>query len=323
MTQPEIPASVTIVGSLNIDLVVRTLRRPNPGETLRGTGFDTFVGGKGLNQAIAAARAGAQTAIVGCIGADSYGDTVLQKLEADNINTAYLQRDPEAGTGCAFIVVEQNGENSIITVPRANLKLGNEAIEAARPQLEKTRILLMQLEIPLETASAAAWITRVAGGMVILNTAPVPAMGLPIELLSACHLLIANEGEASLLSGIEVTDLVSAKGAASVLQALGIRTKGAYEALGLRNIIITLGAQGALVAEAGKEPVLVASFPVTTVDTTAAGDSFCGALAAALAQGASLPEAAQYGAAAGALAVTRLGAEPSIPRAEQIRELLK
>ncbi len=304
--------NVVVVGSLNLDLVVQVARRPLKGETLRGTGFGTFVGGKGNNQALAAARAGAQVNMVGRVGQDGFGDTLLATLAKNQVGATYVLRDSEVGTGIATIIVDAEGDNSIILAPQANDRLSPQDIGQAAPVIEAAQVLLLQLEVPIESDIAAARIAHAAGVKVILNPAPAPADGLlPPELLREVDIFIPNQTEAQLLTGISVTDEASAHSAAKALQALGPRI-----------IIITLGEQGALVADDENAPYRVLAFPVTPRDTTAAGDAFCGALAAWLARGTPLREAVRYGCAAGALAATRLGAEPSLPYEQEIINLV-
>lgn len=306
------PENVVVVGSLNLDMVVRVPRRPQKGETLRGTGFDTFAGGKGNNQALAAARAGAKVAMVGRVGQDMFGDTMLAMLARNGVDHTYVFRDPEAGTGIATIMVDAEGDNSIVLTPQANDRLSPLDVEQARPAIETAQVLLLQLEVPVENNIAAARLARMAGALVILNPAPAPESGsLPQELLQEVDLLIPNQTEAQLLTGISVTSEASARVATQALRSLGPD-----------KVIITLGEQGALLVDGEQEPQLIPAFPVKAIDTTAAGDAFCGALAAKLARGASLAEAVRFGCAAGALAATRLGAEPSLPYEQEIVKLV-
>jgi len=305
-------ARVVVVGSLNLDLVVQVSRRPVKGETLRGTGFGMFVGGKGNNQAIAAARAGAQVSMVGKVGQDLFGDKLLATLAENEVEATYVFRDPVAGTGIASITVDAEGDNSIVLAPQANDKLRVEDIAQAAPVIEAAQVLLMQLEVPLECVLAAARLARRAGVKVILNPAPAPESGtLPPDLLSLVDIFIPNQSEASLLTGLDITNQTEAIAAGQLLLELGPQ-----------NIIVTLGEMGALLLEREKPPQLVPSYPVVALDTTAAGDAFCGALAAWLARGLTLVDAMRYACAAGALAATRLGAEPSLPFEAAIQELV-
>jgi ribokinase len=302
---------VVVVGSLNMDLVVQVPRRPVKGETLRGTGFSMFVGGKGNNQAIAAARAGASVSMVGRVGQDAFGEVLLTTLAKNGIEAGYVQRDAEVGTGIANITVDAEGDNSIVLAPQANDRLSPQDVAQAAPVFEAAQVLLLQLEVPLETVSAAAQLARRAGVLVVLNPAPAPASGtLPSELLQALDLFIPNQTETEGLTGLKVSDEASAIAAARALQALGPK-----------NIIITLGEQGALLLQADGSSRLIPAYSVNAIDTTAAGDAFCGALAAWLASGTALPEAIGFACAAGALAATRLGAEPSLPYRPEIIQL--
>lgn len=302
---------ITVVGSLSLDLVVQTPRRPGKGETISGTNFATFVGGKGNNQALAAARAGAAVRMVGRVGKDAYGEQIARTLAETGVDTSCLYRDTEIGTGIANIWVDPAGDNSIVIVPQANSRLSPEDVNRAASSITGAAIVLLQMEIPLETTIAAARLAHQAGVIVALNPAPAPPGGVPVELLKVVDLLIPNETEAQLLCGMPITDQKSAVQAAEQLQKLGPK-----------RVIITLGSQGALLLDESSEARLVPSFPVKAVDTTAAGDAFCGALAAALARGESLKEATVYGCAAGAMATTKPGAEPSLPTSAQIAELL-
>ena len=278
---------VAVVGSLSVDFVMQVPRRPGKGETIAGFDFSTFVGGKGNNQALAAARAGSQVAMIGRVGTDSFADEIAGKLEADSIDTSYLFRDARTGTGIANIYVDEDGDNSIVIVPRANGCLSKEDIQAASAAIASAAIMLMQMEIPQPTIAAAAAIAHDAGVLVALNPAPAPPDGaLAPELLCLIDILIPNQSEAELLTGIKIHDQITAAASAAALQGRGAK-----------QVIITLGEQGALVLS-GEAPVFVPSFAVTAVDTTAAGDAFCGALA-----------------------TTRRGAEPSLPMKESIEKL--
>jgi ribokinase len=303
---------VVVIGSLSQDLVVKAPRRPARGETIRGTDFGMFVGGKGNNQALAAARAGASVSMVGRVGSDQFGETIISTLLATGVDAAHVMRDPEAGSGIAIIIVGGDGDNCIVIAQQANLKLSARDVERAGPLLESARIVLLQMEVPLETNIAAAKAAKQAGVPVALNPAPAPEDGrLPEELLRNLDIITPNQTEAALLTGL-----------ASVHRANAVEAARALHALGPRTVILTLGEQGALVLEEGREPEFVQSFPVTAVDTTAAGDAFCGAFAAAFSSGVPLRQAVRFGCAAGALACTRLGAEPSLPRLVEIEQLV-
>jgi ribokinase len=300
--------TIAVVGSLNMDLVTRTERRPQPGETLLGESFAMFVGGKGLNQAIAAARSGAHVRMIGRIGRDDFGAQLLRTLEAEQIDTSYVTHDDETGSGVATIVVDGSGDNTIIVVSGANWRLSPADVERAADAIATADALVMQLESPLDAVVRAAEIAHAAGVRVLLN--PAPARALPDELLRLVSVITPNETEARLLTGFESADDASAEQAARALLARGV---GAA--------VLTLGGRGALLVD-GERVVRVPGYSATVVDTTAAGDAFCGALAVQLARGRPLEQAVQFANAAGALATTIAGAEPAMPRAEAVERLV-
>jgi len=302
------PARVTVVGSLNMDLVVRAPRIPRPGETIIGGEFRTVPGGKGANQAVAAARLGAQVAMVGRVGGDAFGGLLLENLAAAGVDHTFVTRDPQAATGVALIEVDDAGQNSIVVVSGANMRLAPADVEAAAAAIGVADVLLLQLESPLETVTRAAQVAHARGVTVILN--PAPARPVPDGLLGLVDVLIPNESETALLTGLPVGDQEEAQAAAAALRRMGVAT-----------VILTLGGRGALLAyEGGAE--LFPAFDVTPVDTTAAGDAFVGGLAVALAEGRPLQEAVRWGNAAGALATTRLGAQPSLPTRQALDDML-
>ncbi|HEY9732291.1 MAG TPA: ribokinase [Drouetiella sp.] len=302
---------VVVVGSLSQDLVAKAPRFPQKGETLRGIEFGMFAGGKGNNQAMAAARAGAQVSLVGRVGADSFGEMLIQTLEKNHVDHRYVIKDTEVGTGIAHITVSAEGENAIVIVQQANLRLCAGDVESARETISEAKVLLLQLEVPTETDIAAAKIARAAGTIVAFNPAPAPDDGrLPVELLQNVDIITPNQTEAHQLTSVVVSDLDSALKAARVLNNLGPKI-----------VIITMGEQGAFVY-GNQISELIPSFPVDAIDTTAAGDAFCGSLAAALARGEDLRGAVRWACAGGALAATKMGAEPSLPTDEEIRKLL-
>ncbi|MBI3362920.1 MAG: ribokinase [Chloroflexi bacterium] len=301
---------IVIVGSFVMDLVFRAPRRPKKGETLVGLEFGLFTGGKGCNQAIAAARMGAQVSMVGRLGTDIFGDMFMRSLEKEGINSKYVVRDAEAGTGVASpVIYESEGDNSIILMPRANMRLSPADAEAARELIEAADVLLLQLEVPVETNIRAAEIARASGATVVLN--PAPACPLPDEMYRLADIITPNETEAEHLSGIPTADDAGARAAAKRLREMGTG-----------RVILTLGARGALMFGPEGE-VEVPGYKVKVVDPTAAGDAFCGGLAVALARGATPVDAVKYANAGGALAVTVLGAEPSMPKGEDVEKLLR
>jgi ribokinase len=299
-------ADILVVGSLNADLVVRAPRFPEPGETISGEDLQIIPGGKGANQAVAAARQGISVAMTGRVGNDSFGPELIDNLKHNQVNSDHVQVDPESATGTAIIVVDASGQNSIVLSPGGNGRVG--ATDLERVSFADYRLLLLQLEIPIEAVLAAARRAKESGLRVLLN--PAPAGALPEELISLPDFLVPNESELSLLTGKPVSDISSAATAARKLLELRAR-----------NVIVTLGANGALIVN--KEGTQhVPSFKVDAVDTTAAGDAFIGGFASALLQDRSLEEAVRYGCACGALAATKFGAQPSLPTRAEVEKLL-
>jgi ribokinase len=276
---------VCVVGSANLDLVATAAVLPLPGETVLGRTYDEYPGGKGLNQAIAAARAGASTAFVSAVGDDAAGVALGNVITNDGIDREHVAVVAGTPTGRALIGVSDNGENSIIVVPGANATVAVTSLPAAR-------VVLAQLEVPLHAVRHAFSLARAAGATTVLN--PAPAQRLDESLLSLCDIVIPNEHEAELLGGIV-----------------------ALTAAGARAVIITRGARGATLY-IGRDVREIAPFRVTPIDTTGAGDTFCGSLCARLAAGDALPDALNYASAAAALATTRAGAVPSIPLAAEV-----
>lgn len=301
-------ARVAVVGSLNMDLIARAPRIPQPGETIIGGDFHSAPGGKGANQAVAAARLGARVSMVGRVGCDAFAESLLNNLTAAGVDHAFVVQDPEAPTGVALIVVDDAGQNSIVVASGANMHLSPADVDRAKSAIAGADALLLQLESPLETVTRAAEVASAHGVRVILN--PAPARSLPAALLSLVDVLIPNESETALLTGMSVNNQAEAEAAASTLRGMGVGT-----------VILTLGERGALLAQAGTAE-LVPAFEVTPVDTTAAGDAFVGGFAVALAEGESLAEAVRWGNAAGALATTKLGAQPSLPTRQDLVGLL-
>lgn len=300
---------VAVVGSFNMDLVVKAARRPRKGETLIGDDFGIFIGGKGTNQAIAAARLGAEVHMIGRLGTDLFGDMFLSAFKKEEINTDFIVRDPEVGTGVGTPVIDADGDNSIIIVPRANMRLTPEDVQKAGKPISETDVLILQLEVPIEASKRAAEIAKSGGATVILN--PAPATKLDDDFIKLMDILTPNEVETEMLTGIPVADRTGAERAAKSLLEKGVSA-----------VILTLGERGALLVT--KDLIQeIPSYQVKVVDTTAAGDAFCGALATALARRESLEQATAYANAAGALAVTVLGAEPSMPTAAKLDEFLR
>lgn len=305
-------ARIVVVGSFNMDLVVRIPVIPQPGETLLGGVFATFPGGKGSNQAVAAARLGGEVKLVGRVGADAFGEQLLNMARSEGIDTRGVGVDPQVATGVALIQVDAQGQNSIAVASGANFTLTAGQVRAAFEQLGAFDLLVMPLETPLDTIVTAAKLAHAAGARVILN--PAPAQRLPPELLENVDLLIPNEHEAAFLTGIEIHSQQDARQAAAAL----LRS-------GPRGVIITLGSRGAVLATAAQPEstfTAVPAFHVQPVDTTAAGDGFVGAFAVALGEGQDLPAAARFASAAAAISVTRHGAQPSLPTRAEVEKFL-
>ena len=305
MAQPRI----CVVGSLNMDLVVQTSVLPAPGQTVLGGPFATFPGGQGANQAVAAARAGAHVAMVGCVGNDSAGEALRAGLAAEGIDTGQVLVRDGVASGVALIAVAPDGQNTIIVAPGANATLAVDDITRAAETIRSADVLLLQLEVPLPASVHAAIIAREASTRVILN--PAPAQQLLESVLASADFVVPNETEAAALAGITPVDWGSAEEAALELQRLGARS-----------VVVTLGSRGALLCHEGRMHRQLA-YPVQAIDATAAGDAFLGAFAVALAGGLPAHEALRWGAAAGALATTKAGAQPSLPSGDAIRSLLE
>lgn len=306
---------ILVVGSSNTDLIMKVPEIPRPGETLLGKEFKTFPGGKGANQAVAAARGGGDVVFIASVGNDSYGDESVKGYKLDNINTENIKVCKGVPSGIAMITISDSGENVIAVASGANALLKPEDLDEAEEAFDEADYMLVQLETPLDTVQEAVNLCSEFETRVILN--PAPAAELPDEILSKVDIITPNETEAERLTGVEVTDEHEAKEAAEKLHEWGVRT-----------VIITLGSGGAFVSDrnSGMKKT-VPGFKVEAVDTTAAGDVFNGQLAVALAEGFSLEEAVRLAHAAAALSVQKLGAQSSIPRREEtdyfLEEFLK
>jgi ribokinase len=302
---------VLVIGSLNMDLTVRVERFPRPGETVRGSDLVRAPGGKGANQAVAAARAGARVAMAGAVGGDSFGAELLQVLDREGIDRRHVRVVRGTPTGIAAITVDRSGENHIVISPGANARVTPASLHAIRPLLARAGLLLLQREIPAAAIEAALAAASAAGTRAILN--PAPAGVLPRALQRRVHALIVNEAEAETILGSPVRTSAAAREAA---ESLAARTGGGLA-------IVTRGSRGAWLKDrAAGPPVRIAPHRVRALDTTAAGDAFAGAFAARYAAGAGALAAARFAAAAGALAATRPGAIPSLPRRAEIEALL-
>ncbi len=297
--------TVAVVGSINQDLVVRVPRHPVPGETILGIDHFTVSGGKGANQAVAAARLGCDVTMIGRVGDDDAGRSMVAGLRAEGIDTRHVSVDADAGSGLAVITLDDAGENAIVVSPGANGRLPVNAITAAAPVLAAARVALFQLEVPLPAVVAA--IAEV-GGVVILN--PAPAQPLPTSMLARVGILVPNRTELGVLAGTDEPETLDAvEDALAALEFAG-------------RVVVTLGADGAVIAEGG----VLTHVPAPTidpVDTTAAGDAFCGGLADAISRDAPLVEAVRWAVHAGALAATKIGAQPSLPTRDAVLSLMR
>jgi len=296
--------SIVVVGSSNTDMVIKTSRLPLPGETILGGDFLMNPGGKGANQAVAAVRLGGSVTLVAKTGNDLFGAQAKRLFEEEKLNTDFLFSDPETPSGIALINLDDHAENCIVVAPGANEKLVRTDINRSKEAILAAEILLMQLEIPLDTVFYAAEMASNAGKKVILN--PAPAQQLPDQLLQMVYLITPNETELELLTGLPVTDPASAETAARALLNKGVRI-----------VVVTMGSLGALLVTSTLCK-LIPSFPVKAVDTTAAGDCFNGALAVAIAEGTDLESAILFANKAASISVTRMGAQASAPYRHEI-----
>ena len=297
-------SGILVVGSSNTDMVVKAARLPLPGETILGGEFFMNPGGKGANQAVAAARLGGRVTFICKTGNDIFGRQAVQLFKDEGIDTSYLLSDPDQPSGVALITVDEHAENCIAVASGANATLTKDDLANAQPVIQQSAIVLLQLEIPIPTVEYAASAAAKNGVTVILN--PAPACPLSNNLLSNISIITPNENEAEMLSGIKVTDIDTAKLAAKAIHEKGVAS-----------VVITLGANGALVFHDGVF-THVPGIRVQAVDTTAAGDVFNGALAVALADGKTIVDAAQFACRASAIAVTRFGAQASVPYKSEV-----
>ena len=298
---------IVVVGSSNTDMIIKLSRIPQPGETLLGGQFVMAAGGKGANQAVAAARAGGDVTFVARVGKDMFGEQAVAGLIQQGINVDHVHSD-ESPSGVALIFVAKNGENSIAVGSGANANLTPADVRQAKYAFASADAVILQLETPLDTVQAAADLAASNGALVVLN--PAPAQPLPDKLLKKISILTPNETETELLTGVHVSDEASCRRAADFLLHKGVA-----------NVIITLGSRGAFVATPTSSQ-LVPGFEVQPVDATAAGDTFNGALAVAIAEGKAMIDAVHFANAAAAISVTTMGAQPSTPTREQIENLL-
>lgn len=295
---------IVVIGSCNTDMVINTERLPQPGETIIGGNFFMNAGGKGANQAVAAARLGGRVSFIAKVGNDHFGSRSIEQYKSEGIEVEHILVDNDNPSGVALIMVDAKGENCIAVASGANALLRPEDIDKATDTIERGDIVLMQLETPLETVEYASRIAREKGKKVILN--PAPALHLPESLLNNLYMIIANETETEYISGIKITDMDSICRAADIISSRGVE-----------NVVITLGSKGAFVKENGAYHQ-VPAIKVKAVDATAAGDTFCGALCVALAEGKDILEAVEFANRCASVTVTRLGAQSSLPYRSEI-----
>ncbi|MGF1909233.1 ribokinase [Vibrio kasasachensis] len=299
---------LVVLGSVNADHVLQVPSFPRPGETLHGHNYQVIPGGKGANQAVAAARLNGDVGFIACVGDDSFGINIRESFKLDGINTQGVKMQPNCPTGIAMIQVAESGENSICISAEANNYLTEERIETDLPAIRAAKFLLTQLETPLDGIERAVQVAKEAGTSVILN--PAPAKELPLSLLKSIDVITPNETEAEVLTGIAVTDEVSAQKASNALHLKGIEI-----------VIITMGSKGVWLSQNGRGE-LIAGFKVNAIDTTAAGDTFNGAFVTGLLEGMPIESAIKFAHGAAAISVTRLGAQTSIPRRNEVEEFL-
>ena len=303
--------NIVVVGSLNMDLVVRMPRIPRPGETLLGGIFSTIPGGKGANQAVAAARLGAHVTMIGCVGDDSFGKEMRSTLLKEGIDTTHVLVRQEAATGVALIQVDEQGQNSIAVASGANFLLTGADVEKALQTIGDFDALVMPLETPLETIYTGARIATHKGAKVLLN--PAPAQVLEKDLLQLVDVLLPNEYEIGLMAGVSIQNNATIIHSANKLMSMGVK-----------NLIATMGSRGALLFD-GKtnQKLSIPACQVQAVDTTAAGDCFVGALAIGLCEGKDLLTSAEFASAASAISVTRIGAQPSLPHRDEVDQFMR
>ncbi|MCP3669989.1 MAG: ribokinase [Gammaproteobacteria bacterium] len=304
--------NITVLGSINIDITTYADRLPAPGETLRGDRFVLGLGGKGCNQAAAAAALGAPVSLLGAVGDDNFADLAKAELTGLKVPTDCLQIDSAHGTGVAVIAVDSSAQNTITVVGGANMALDRSIVSNNQPLLEATDILLLQMEVPLEVGLEAGQKVRNRGGRVILDPAPAPSTGYAASVYQAVDVMTPNETEAGLLTGISPIDEKSASEAASLLVRRGLKVA-----------IVKLGARGVWFTDSDSEDEgFIPAFSVDSIDSVAAGDCFNGGLAYAMAEGRNVRQAVRFAAACGAMSTTRSGAAISAPSLDEVQRLL-
>ncbi|MBT6813377.1 MAG: ribokinase [Anaerolineae bacterium] len=301
---------IVVVGSLNMDLVVRVPHMPIPGETVLGNDFQNIPGGKGANQAVGAARMGARVTMIGKVGNDEFGKALTKNLANEGVGISHISVDEKEATGIAMITLDQNGQNSIVVASGANMALKPEDIRTAWKKISDIDVLVMPLEVSLECVEEAVRLATESSVKVILN--PAPAQKLSDDLLKKVDVLVPNESETSLLTGLAVESIEDAK-----IAAKSLLEKGAGA------IVLTLGSRGALLISENQPAIISTPYKVNVVDTTAAGDSFVAALSVGIVEGLPLENALRQATAAGALAVTKMGAQPCMPTKKEVNELME
>jgi len=296
---------IVVLGSSNTDMVIKSERLPVPGETILGGTFLMNAGGKGANQAIAASRLGGDVTFICKTGNDLFGNKSVELYKKENINTEFIFTDAELPSGVALITVDDNGENCIVVASGANFSLNKSDVDQAKDAIVNAGLLLMQLETPIDTVLYAAKIAKKHGVKVFLN--PAPAQPIPSELISQLYMITPNKTEAESLSGIKVADWKSAKRAADKICELGVSV-----------VVITLGSMGTLVKDGDQYYEIPVPVKVDAVDTTAAGDTFCGALCVGISEGLDIPDAVRFANNAAGISVTRMGAQSSIPYRKEL-----